>query len=117
MAVFKQGDLVTIINPISLPDGTELPHPVLIISSNRCNSYENHYTGVMMSATSTKDRFSFMCDDSMFESKLEKNDCQLRTYILVAFHEKDIKKFKNRMIGVHLKALLNEIKNLIFIID
>lgn len=89
---FNQRDLVTLNDPIKLPDGNELPHPVLIISSNSSNGYEKHYTGVMMSATKHKDRFSFTCDNLMFESSLEKGNCQLRLYIIIGFNESDIAK-------------------------
>jgi hypothetical protein len=114
---FNQRTLVTLKDPIKLPDGQELPHPVLIISSNSSNGYENHYTGVMMSATKHKDRFSFPCDNSMFESPLEKDNCQLRLYIIIGFNESDIAKFKNRMKPVHFTGLIEQVKNLVFCID
>lgn len=99
-----------------MPDGKELPHPVLIISSDSSNSYENYYTGVMMSATQHIDRFSFKCENNMFESPLEKTGCQYRLYIIVGFKETDVSTFKNRMKKIFLKLLINQVKENIFFV-
>lgn len=116
-AKFKQGDLIYLIDPVKLPKGEPLQHPVLIISSNVSNSYENFYTAVMMSATEYTDRFSFKCDNGMFESNLEKPGCNFRTYITISFKESEIKHFKNRIKPVFLRALLEHIKLYTFCID
>ena len=114
MPSYSQGNLVYLKFPIPMPDGQELAHPVLIISSNMSNSYENRYTGVMMSATSHRDRFSFECTNEMFESPLSKTGSQFRTYIILGFNENQISRLANNMKSIHLTALLNEIKNYIF---
>lgn len=111
---YLQGDLVYLNDPIKLPDGTELHHPVLIISSNHANSHENSYTGVMMSSTKSKDRFSFFVDNSMFESPLEKIGCQLRLYIIIGFKESDIRTFKNRIKSMYLIQILKQVRDSIF---
>lgn len=114
---YSQRDLVYLKDPVKMPDGQDLPHPVLIISSNRSNRYENRYTGVMMSATQTKDKFSFACMDEMFESPLQKPNCQFRTYIILGFNETQISKFVNRMKPIHFEALIDEIKENILTSD
>lgn len=38
---YLQGDLVFLKDPIVLPDGKNLDHPVLIISSDIANAYEH----------------------------------------------------------------------------
>lgn len=81
---YTQRDLVWLHDPIPLPDGTTLPHPVLIISCSTANSFEKSYTGVMMSATAHRDKFSFPCTDDMFEGPLKANS-QLRLYIIIGF--------------------------------
>lgn len=111
---YSQGNLVYLKHPIPLPDGKELVHPVLIISSNASNSYENRYTGVMMSSTAHKDRFSFQCSNEMFESPLQKSGSQFRTYIILGFNEDQISRLVNQMKPIHLGALLAEIRNYIF---
>lgn len=113
---YKQGDLVYLFDPIKIPKGEPLEHPVLIISSNTSNSYENFYTGVMMSSTNYKDRYSFDCTNEMFESPI-KLGSQIRLYITASFKETEIKNFTNRIKPIHLKALLIQIKELIFSTD
>ncbi len=113
---YKQGDLVYLFDPIKIPKGEPLPHPVLIISSDKSNSHEKFYTGLMMSSTTHKDRYSFDCTNEMFESPL-KSGSQIRIYITVSFKETEIKNFANRIKRVHLKILLNQVKDLLFSID
>ena len=112
---YHQRDLVNVSK--TLPDGTTLPHPFLIISCRSANSIENYYTGVMMTASNTTDIFSFLVSDLMFESPLEKNNCQFRLYIIVSFRECDIKSFKNRMKKVHFKAVADQIKDYVLSLD
>jgi len=113
-AQYPQGDLVYLKKPIELPDGKSLDHPILIISSNSANSYENSYTGVMMTSSSKIDRFSFEVDNLMFESPLDKSGCQLRLYIIVGFKESDIRIFKNRMKATFLQVVLKQVRDSIF---
>lgn len=114
---YKQGDLLYLIDPIKIPKGEALPHPVLIISSNTSNSYENFYTGVMLSATKDTDKFSFPVNNQMFESNLEKPECNFRTYIVVSFKESEVNRLLNRIKPVFLKALMEHIKNYTFCVD
>ncbi len=113
---YKQGDLVWLIDPQTMPDGQKLPHPVLIISSNRANGYESYFTGVTMSATAHRDKFTFDCDNSMFEGTLAKDQCQIRLYITISFREADIKSLANRIKTVYLKAILDQMKEHVFCI-
>lgn len=111
---YRQGDLVFLTIPVPLPDGTELEHPVLIISNETPNSIENSYIAVMMSATAHTDRFSFLCEDSMFESPLAKSGCNFRIHIIINIREVQISRFVNRIKPVYLKALLKQINERIF---
>lgn len=111
---YLQGDLVFLKDPIVLPDGKNLDHPVLIISSDIANAYEHSYTGVMMTASTITDKFSFPVDNLMFESPLDKTGCQLRLYIIVGFRESDIRVFKNRMKRPYLQTVLKQIRDAIF---
>lgn len=107
---YKQGDLVSLRKPILLPDDTSLAHPVLIVSSDFSNSYENHYTGLMMTSSVITDRFSFSCKNNMFERPLEKTGCHLRLYILVGFNESEVSTFKNRMEKSYLIQVIDQLK-------
>lgn len=111
---YPQGDVVFLKKAIILPNGKELPHPILIVSSNRANEYEDFYTGIMMTSSSITDAFSFKLDDTMFEGKLDKSDCQLRLYIIISFRGCDISTFKNRMNPIFIKLVLKQLNSLVF---
>lgn len=114
---YKQGDLVDLSFPVPLPDGQSKPHPVLIISSDSCNK-EGFYTAVMMTSSENfRDQFSFPCEHSMFEKKLEKDNCHFRMFILVSFCDRDVYKKRNHLRSPFLKKLLNEIKETVFCRD
>ncbi|NNV57373.1 type II toxin-antitoxin system PemK/MazF family toxin [Limnovirga soli] len=113
---YNQRDVVYLTDPVSSPKGQKITHPVLIISKNKSSGYENHYTGVMLSSTLHKDRYTFSCDDTMFEGSLKPNS-QIRTYLIYSFHESDINMVCNKMKPFHFKLLLEEIKNTIFIFE
>lgn len=113
---YKQGELVNLIDPIVLPDGKTLPHPVLIVSNNVANSYESYYTGVMMTSTNYKDKFSFEVDDSMFQNPLRKSGSHLRLYLLISFRESSIAGTPiNQIKPAHLKHVLHQIRELVFV--
>ena len=114
---YKQGDLVYLADPVKLPKGEPLGHPVLIVSSNSANSYEKFYTGLMMSSTIHTDRFSFKCSDLMFENPLRKPNSQIRLYITVSFKESEVVRFSNRMKPIFLKQVLEQFKDLILVVD
>ena len=114
---YNQRDLVWLNEPTSLPDGTELDHPVLLISCNSANSREDYYTAVMMTTTTHTDMFSFKVDNTMFEGRLDKENCQIRLYILLPIREVKIRKFANRMKKIHFENLIKQIKDYVLSID
>lgn len=113
---YSQGDLVFLKQPNTLPDGQVLKHPILIVSHNTANIAEDFYTGVMMTSSNHKDKFSFQVDNTMFESPIEKEGCQLRLYIIFSFREADIHRLVSRIKKPHLKNLLIQIKETVFVI-
>lgn len=112
---YNQRDVVKV--KASLPTGGEAVHPFLIISCNRANSKENYYTGVMMSATAHRDGSTFAVENNMFERPLEKENCQLRLYILVSFSESKITERLSKMKRIHFKEVIEEIKDYVLVID
>lgn len=111
---YNQGDLINLKNPFKLPDGTFKKHLVLIISCAHSNSYEKHYTGVMMTSTGNLDRFSYPCENHMFLRKLEKTGCHLRLYILVGFDEDDVFSLFNQMHKPFYTEVIKQIKEMVF---
>lgn len=114
---YNQKDLVWLKDPIPLPDGTELPHPVLIISCTAANSMENFYTGIMMTASAHKDKFSFPVTNEMFEGNLNKANCQLRLYLTVSFMESNIVRLENRMKKIHFKNVIEQIVDYVICVE
>lgn len=112
---YNQRDVVKVTE--TLPTGEVARHPFLIVSCGRANSKENYYTGVMMTATTHKDGSTFALENNMFESPLEKENCQLRLYILVSFPESRIEKFMTRMKRIHFKQVIEEIKDYVLVVD
>lgn len=71
----------------------------------------------MMTSMVHVDQFSFKVEDQMFESPLRKQNCQLRLYILVSFHESEILELITRMNKVHFKNVLQQIKEYVLVVD
>jgi hypothetical protein len=112
---YNQRDVVKV-NAL-LPTGGEAVHPFLIISCNRANSKENYYTGVMMTGSAHTDGSTFEVENNMFERPLQKENCQLRLYILVSFPESKIKEFVSRMKKIHFAQVIQEIKDYVLVVD
>lgn len=112
---YTQRDVVIV--EMELPDGKVEKHPYLIISSNRANSIESYYTAVMMTSSSHKDVFSFHLSNEMFESPLQKQNCQFRLYIIVSFRESRVGRFFNKMNKQDFARVLKEIKEYILVAD
>lgn len=112
---YKQRDLVFV--ELACPDGKILRHPYLIVSNRSANSHEKYYTGVMMSATDHKDRFSFPVDSAMFEGDLRKSGCNLRLYIITGFREEQVGQLITTMHIRDFKNVVEEINDIIFSID
>jgi hypothetical protein len=112
---YKQRQVVFV--EAEMPDGQVLVHPYIIISCNVANSYEQYFTGVMITSSKHNDRFSFALSDSMFERPLEKSGCQARMKLILSFHEKKVKRMTSRMKLIHFKQLIDQIKSDVFAVD
>lgn len=115
--MYYQRDCVWLHEPIPMPDGKTLRHPVLIISCRAANCKESSYTAVMVTASQYRDNFTFVLEDTMFENPLAKNNCQLRLYILVAISESQIKSFANRMKIPHFRQVVKQIAEYVLSVD
>ena len=112
---YSQRDLVTMKEP--MPDGQTNNHPFLIISCNDINSKGDYYTGMMMSTTDYKDRYSFKVENDMFEGHLRKENCHMRTYIIISVKEDQIKEKINRMEVIHFKNLIKQLFEYVLFVD
>ena len=55
MAVY-QGEIVEV--NFQLPDGKFKPHPVIVVSNNDINEYEDGFIGVMLSSVTKEDNYT-----------------------------------------------------------
>lgn len=112
---FSQRDFVTLESP--MPDDQENNHPILIISCNSVNSKGDYYTGMMMSTTDYTDSFSFKITNDMFEGHLRKENCHLRTYIIISIKEDQIKSKINKMEVLPFKNLIKQVFEYVLFVD
>jgi hypothetical protein len=118
---FNQRDIVKVKAP--LPDGTYKVHPFLIISCESCISLEKerYYTGVMMTHSKYKDRFSFEVKADMIDGKWDEDWSQVRIHIIVSFRESDISNDSGNYLGkmkkIDFSAVIENITTYVLRID
>lgn len=118
---YQQRDIVKVKRP--LPSGGEVTHPFLIISNSRAISHESvpYYTGVMMTHSTNKDKFSLQVTKEMIDGSYHNDWSQIRLHIIASFSEsdisRDITKYVGKMKKLDFTAVLNQIKDNILSVD
>jgi hypothetical protein len=119
---FQQKDIVKVSAP--LPDGTITVHPFLIISCETCISHEKkerYYTGIMMTHSGYRDRFSFPVKPEMIDGRWNESWSQIRIHIIVSFRESDIGKnatdYLGKMKKVDFRAVIDNVITYVICID
>ncbi|MBN2682969.1 MAG: type II toxin-antitoxin system PemK/MazF family toxin [Bacteroidales bacterium] len=110
----SQGDIAEV--NFLLPDGIFKPHPVVVLSNNSVNEYEDAFIGVMLSSTTTDDEFSFHLDNEMM-SKPSKKQCQVRCQLLSLIPENQVIAKHGFLRKKHLKDLIAKINDCVFNIE
>ena len=82
------------------------PHPVIVISNNRVNEYEETFVGVMISGITNYDEYSIKIDNKMLTKDLKKTS-QIRSHLIQTFSFRDITK----KVSAFRKEYFNEILN------
>lgn len=103
----RQGEIVEV--NFLLPNGGFKPHPVIVISNNIVNEYEEAFIGVMISGASVSDDFTYLLANDML-TRPAKKACQVRSQLISMIPE-------NQVIGKHgsvKKKYLQEIIEKIF---
>ena len=88
MAV-NQRDIVEVQFP--LPGGSLKPHPVIVISNNQINEWEDAFIGVMLSSKDYDDPYTFKIMNAMLTKK-PKTKYQARSHLIRMFDESQITK-------------------------
>lgn len=99
-----------------MPDGQELSHPVLLIGNDNYG-YEEYYIGVIMSSTEYKDRYSYHCNDDMFDRPLFESGSCIRQNLIVGLRLDEIKKMVNQMKKPFLREVLKNIADNLLVIS
>ncbi len=65
------------------------PHPVIVISNNEVNEYEETFVGVMISSSVNYDEYTVKIDNKMLTNPLSKPS-QIRSHLIQTFSFSDI---------------------------
>ena len=96
-----------------LPDGKFKNHPVLVISNDCTNEFEETFTAVMLTGTPQNDEYSLKIPENAVSKKLNKQT-EIRIHLIQSFMFSDIIQNKNQ--NIYLKKdffekVLKKIKN------
>lgn len=97
-----------------LPGDTFKPHPVIVLSNNSINEYEEAFVCVMVSGNPTHDDYSFPLENTML-TKVPKKKCQVRCHLISLATDSDITGTKYGEIRTaDFKKLLKKIETSVF---
>ena len=82
----EQGEIVEV--SFNLPQGF-LPHPVIVLSNNDINTYEQSFIGVMLSSKDYDDEYSYFITNEMVTKK-PRNKYQVRCHLISFFQTKEV---------------------------
>ena len=106
----SQGDIVEV--NFRLPEGFK-PHPVIVVSNNDINEYEDAFIGVMLSSSMKYDDYSFVLENEML-TKIPKVKTQVRCHLISLIPENEILGRHGIINKKYLSQLINKIKLIIF---
>jgi len=115
---FQQRDIVKV--KLGIPNVEEDVHPFLIISCELANSRGNErsYTGVMMTHSPNKDRFTLQVTADMVEGHWDEKWVQIRLHLIVTFTEsnisRDITHYVGRIKKIDFKNIVDQIRDFVF---
>jgi len=107
----EQGEIVEV--NFLLPDGKFKPHPVIVLSTNDINQFEECFVGVMISSSAPDDTYSFWLENNML-TKSPKKPCQVRCHLISLIPENQVIGKHGSIRKRHLKELLKKINECVF---
>jgi mRNA-degrading endonuclease toxin of MazEF toxin-antitoxin module len=110
----QQGDIVEV--NFLLPNGEFKPHPVIVLSNNEVNEYEDAFVCVMLSSTAPDDNFSYWLDDKMLTLP-QKRPSQVRCQLISLLPENQVIQKFGSIRKNYLKELYLKINECVFSID
>jgi len=109
-----QGEIVEV--NFLLPKGEFKPHPVIAISNNDVNQYEDAFIGMMISSTAPNDEFSFLLNNEML-TKPTKKPCQVRCQLISLIPESQVIGKHGSIKKKYLKEIIEKINESVFNIE
>lgn len=103
-----------------LPNGQFKPHPVLILSCDDINTYEEQYIVVMLSTTPTVDDYSFLLNNDMFnftfqpKLKSSSHKAQIRCHLITNISENEIERRYGSMKKKYFCQVIEQINSIVF---
>ncbi len=113
MSVY-QGDIVEV--NFRLPEGKFKPHPVIVISNNDINEYEDGFIAVMLSSSPKEDNYSYFMENYMFTKK-PKTKTQVRCHLISLIPESEIIEKHGEVKKQYLTEIIIKITQDVFNID
>ena len=108
----NQGEIVEV--SFLLPDGKFKPHPVIVLSNNDINQFEEEgFIGVMISSSAPNDTYSFWLEDNML-TKSSKKPCQVRCHLISLIPDNQVIQKFGSIKKQYLKELLEKINECVF---
>jgi len=109
----EQGEIVEV--NFNLPQGY-LPHPVIVLSNNDINEYEQSFIGVMLSSKDYDDEYSYFITDEMLTKK-PRDKYQARCHLISFFQTIEVLSKHGKMKKEYLKKLIKHIFETTFTTD
>jgi hypothetical protein len=101
----EQGEIVEV--NFNLPQGY-LPHPVIVLSNNDINEFEQSFIGVMLSLKDYDDEYSYFITDEMLTKK-PRDKYQARGHLISFFQTTEVLSKHGKMKKEYLKKLIKHI--------
>lgn len=109
----EQGEIVEV--NFNLPQGF-LPHPVIVLSNDDINEYEQSFIGVMLSSKDYKDEYSFFITNEMLV-KEPRNKYQARCHLISFFQTKEVISKHGKIKKAYLKDIIEYIFKITFSVE
>ncbi len=96
-----------------LPDGKFKPHPVIVLSNNDINKFEDAFVAVMISSTAPDDSYSFWLENTML-TKTPRVRCQVRSHLISLIPANQVIGKHGNIKKLYFHELLNFINERVF---
>jgi len=97
-----------------LPGGEYLPHPVIVLSNDAVNDFEEGFIGVMLSTRVQDDDFSFHLTEDMLTHK-PRNKGQVRCHLIALLDDIEVTGKFGMIKQKYFEHLIDKIFEIVFL--